>query len=379
MPERAIVGNSLVFCKALDEARKLAETTIPIHLFGESGTGKELLARLIHKESLASAGPFVPLNCGALSHDLIRSELFGHEKGAFTGATARRRGVFERANGGTVFLDEVGELPAEIQAQFLRVLEQKTVTLVGGEQELNLDFGLVSASNKDLKGAVENGSFRSDLFYRLGGAIVRVPSLRERPGDIPLLADHFYRELRGEPIKDGTWVSLRGYAWPGNVRELRTFIHNTICLLGECVVDEDSIARALKRHTADMPSISSTGRGGHTAPAATDRLRAHMTRLGIPEDVSGIAACGLGNYILDLDKEQRRRFLGERCSISEDAICVPLLADAVALACVELAESKSCSPLEIAAREFGLHRMRRKCISDLAVVERTVYARLKNA
>jgi DNA-binding NtrC family response regulator len=208
---------------------KVARGSAATLVAGESGTGKELIARAIHDLGARAAQPFVTIDCGALAANLIASELFGHEKGAFTGADRQRIGAFERANGGTVFLDEIGELPAAEQAALLGVLERRKFRRVGGSQEIAVDVRVISATHRDLRAEVNAGRFRLDLYYRLAVVSIRVPPLRDRPDDIPLLVEHFLRQLGHagaveEVIPDATMASLKLHGWPGNVRELRNAV-----------------------------------------------------------------------------------------------------------------------------------------------------------
>lgn len=373
-----MIGQSKAFQKVVEQSRRAAIQGSPVCLLGESGTGKELLARYIHSKSPRAAMPFEPLSCGAISKDLVGSELFGHERGAFTGANKARRGVFERAGDGTVFLDEIGTLPMELQPQFLRVLEEKKITRLGGESEINLNFGLVSATNENLKTLVERGRFRLDLFYRLSGAVLSVPPLRERDGDIPLLANHYRRKQGKEELDDATWAALASYDWPGNVRELRCFVEHLNCAYVEVVLDTNTVAEALARFKANMPKSTAMGKPEKTGARPFETLEPYMTRLGMQADDFGTAACSIAHYLMGLDSVKRVDFLGERCAMSEDAFVVPLLADAVSLTCLVLAENERGAPMKIAGREFGLNRMRRKSTSELAAIERAVYQRLKN-
>jgi DNA-binding NtrC family response regulator len=214
---------------------------------GESGTGKELIARAIHDLGTRAARSFVTIDCGALSANLIASELFGHEKGAFTGADRQRIGAFERANGGTVFLDEIGELPASEQASLLGVLERRKFRRVGGSQEIAVDVRVISATHRDLRAEVNAGRFRLDLYYRLAVVAIRVPPLRDHAEDIPLLVEHFLRQLgHAGPVVDvipeATMASLRSHSWPGNVRELRNAVE-AILTIG-VPSDLDEVPRA---------------------------------------------------------------------------------------------------------------------------------------
>jgi transcriptional regulator with PAS, ATPase and Fis domain len=231
----ALLGCSVAMRRIFALLPRIAASDATVLLEGETGTGKGLLADTIHQASRRSDGPFQLLDCGVIPPTLIESELFGHERGAFTGAHAARAGIFEAAHGGTVFLDEIGELPLELQPKLLRVLEERMVRRVGATQQRQLDFRLIAATNVDLRGAVNRGVFRSDLYFRLNVIALRVPSLRERREDVPLLIAHFYDQFTGgsgsEPPAE--WVAeLSGHDWPGNVRELRAAVERTV-LLGD--------------------------------------------------------------------------------------------------------------------------------------------------
>lgn len=221
--------------RLMKDLRRVATSNVAVLLIGESGTGKELLARAIHQSSPRAAEPFVTIDCGALTPTLVASELFGHEKGAFTGAHRTKLGAFEHANGGTLFLDEVGELPGELQTMLLGALERKRFCHVGGHVEIEVDVRVVAATNRDLRAEVNTGVFRLDLYYRLAVVTLEVPPLRERALDIPLLLEHFVREEgRLEPISDiipeETMARLMRHPWPGNVRELRNYVHATLAM-----------------------------------------------------------------------------------------------------------------------------------------------------
>ena len=212
----------------------MAPTTTPVLVTGESGTGKELLARALHELGPNPGGPFVAVNCGALPRELAESELFGHERGAFTGAAARRAGWFEEAAGGTLVLDEIGELPLDLQPKLLRVLESGRLRRVGGSGEIAARVRVVAMTLRDLEGEVQRRTFRADLYYRLAGICVRLPPLRERRGDIPLAGRHFLREIAGEvgprQLDASALAALGAADWPGNVRELRNVIRRAAIL-----------------------------------------------------------------------------------------------------------------------------------------------------
>ena len=231
-----IVGTSPALKAVLSRISKVAPSNSTVLITGETGTGKELVARAIHRRSDRSSRAFVSVNCAAIPRDLIASELFGHEKGAFTGATQQRLGRFELASGGTLFLDEVGELPAETQIALLRVLQEHEFERVGGTRRIRADVRVIAATNRDLQAAISAGSFRSDLFYRLHVFPIDIPSLRERSEDIPLLVEYFidsYARKAGKDIKrvnKKTLELLKSYPWPGNIRELQNVIERSVIL-----------------------------------------------------------------------------------------------------------------------------------------------------
>jgi len=231
-----IVGTSAALKSALSRISKVAPSDSTVLITGETGTGKELIARAIHRRSDRSSHTFVSVNCAAIPRDLIASEFFGHEKGAFTGATQQRLGRFELASGGTIFLDEVGELPAETQIALLRVLQEHEFERVGGTRRIHADVRVIAATNRDLQAAIGAGSFRSDLFYRLNVFPIEIPSLRERREDIPLLVEYFidrYAQKAGKNIKrvnKKTLELLQSYPWPGNIRELQNVIERSVIL-----------------------------------------------------------------------------------------------------------------------------------------------------
>src|SRR4029453_14457630 len=233
-----IIGESESIKRAVSETQRVAQTDATVLLFGESGTGKELFARAVHHLSNRRDKPFVAINCAAIPETLIENELFGHERGSFTGASDRRQGKFELASEGTVFLDEIGELPVAVQSKLLRAIEEKVIDRIGGRTSITVDLRIVAATNKDLKAAVENGTFRGDLFFRLAVFPVEIPPLRERDDDVLLLARHFAsqigKELRGREAKlsDAAVAAIRGYPWPGNVRELENAIERA-CILSD--------------------------------------------------------------------------------------------------------------------------------------------------
>jgi transcriptional regulator with GAF, ATPase, and Fis domain len=264
----AIIGDDLALRAVLGRAALVAPTTMPVLITGESGTGKELLARALHELGPAPAGPLVAVNCGALPRELAESELFGHERGAFTGAAARRSGWFEEASGGTLVLDEIGELPLELQPKLLRVLETGRLRRVGGTGETAVRVRVVAMTLRDLEGEVARRTFREDLYYRLAGFHLALPPLRQRRDDVPLLALHFLREVEVEVgprrLEPGAVAALRAARWPGNVRELRNIVRRAAILTRERITEADLElpTAAPFRLAEEPPRVASAGAFG---------------------------------------------------------------------------------------------------------------------
>ena len=255
--EDRIIGQAPAIRRAIELALNVADTQTSVLIQGESGTGKELLANLIHFNSGREDQPYIKLNCGAIPETLLESELFGHEKGAFTDARARRRGRFEEADGGTLFLDEIGEMSLSAQVRLLRVLQDGEFTRVGGSEVLKADVRVIAASNVDLERAVENGTFRRDLFYRLSVFPIRLPPLRERPEDIHPLVIHFlehYKQKTGRFIsgisKDALHALIE-YDWPGNVRELENAIERAVIIASGRQIELDDLPEAIGKRVMD--------------------------------------------------------------------------------------------------------------------------------
>jgi DNA-binding NtrC family response regulator len=291
-------------------AARVAASDATVLILGESGTGKELVARALHQSSPRAAGPFVPVDCGALAEGVLESELFGHARGAFTGAQSARRGLFEEASGGTLFLDEIGDVGPGLQARLLRVLQEGTIRRVGTNEAIPVDARVVAATNRDLEAAVKEGRFREDLFYRLNVVTLRIPPLRDRREDVPLLAEHFAaKHGRGE----GAAVSrearelLAAYDWPGNVRELENVIARALALNPSGVVVP-----------ADLPERVRAA-GGHPEPARGLVLpagfRPPLEELGRRYAALVLAECA-GNKtraaeVLGIDRKTLYRIVGE--------------------------------------------------------------------
>jgi two-component system response regulator HydG len=279
-----IVGRSGSMRGIYESIRKVAEATSSVYIYGESGTGKELIARAIHRESARREGPFVKVNCSALAEGLLESELFGHEKGAFTGAIRERKGRFELAHEGTLFLDEISDIPLSTQVKLLRVLQEKEIERVGGERTITVDVRIISATNRDLAPLVETGAFREDLFYRLHIIPIEVPPLRDRKEDILPLVTHFITSISAEMAKSIEGVSdeamelLMRYDWPGNIRELENMIERAIVLCEGNVLEaqlfplnERRAPRAGAAATLSVPPV-----GAITLDNALERIERAM-------------------------------------------------------------------------------------------------------
>ena len=256
-----IVGNSAPMREVFERVRLVADTRSTILILGESGTGKEMVARAIHESSGRRTKPFVPVNCAAIPETLVESELFGHEKGAFTGASERRGGLFQAANGGTLFVDEIGELQLGLQSKLLRAIEYKKIMPVGSTKETEVDVRLIAATNKDLAELTSKGQFREDLYYRLKVVELRLPPLRQRRDDIPLLAHHFMQQIAAENQRPACAVTpealaaLKAYDWPGNVRELRNTLEGIIVLSVREIIELSDLPAYISRLPAPQLAI----------------------------------------------------------------------------------------------------------------------------
>jgi transcriptional regulator with PAS, ATPase and Fis domain len=255
--------------KILNISKRVAPTDSTVLLMGESGTGKELIARYVHNHSRRSGNPFIAVNCGAIPSDLLEAEMFGHERGAFTGAVGARMGLFQLANGGTIFLDEIGEMMLPLQVKLLRVLQEREIRPVGAERTIKIDVRVVAASNRDLTAEVEKGRFREDLYYRLQVIPIVIPPLRERRSDIPMLVNHFldkHNALRpSAPVRltEEAMVHLWEYDWPGNVRELENLIERLVILSEDGVIKVDSLPTNIRSFISDKkiprPTLTDEG------------------------------------------------------------------------------------------------------------------------
>ena len=267
-----IIGKSEAMAEVFATIEKVATSDLDVLVLGETGTGKELVARCLHERSRRADGRFVPVDCGAIPEDLLESELFGHERGAFTGAHQRSRGLLEFANQGTFFMDEIGQLPPKLQAKLLRALQERRIRRVGGKEEVNVDVRILAATALDLDLAMKEGRFREDLYYRINVARVEVPPLRDRVEDIPLLAGHFLdqysRELGREGVEfdGGVLDALCAYSWPGNIRELQNVVKRTLVTSGSDLISVEDLPPAVAKQA---PMEGSRDRRGFFA--ARDR------------------------------------------------------------------------------------------------------------
>jgi len=283
-----IVGASANIQDVLRMISRLKDTRTPVLVAGESGTGKELVARAIHFRGAMAQTPFVAVDCGSLVPTLMESELFGYEKGAFTGAMKSKAGLFHAANGGTIFLDEIGELPLEMQAKLLRVLQEREVRPVGSNSAINVDVRVIAATNRDLEAAYRAGTFRKDLYFRLNVVTVHLPSLRERRSDIPMLVHHFlnrYAPGTNLQVTPAAMKSLLQYEWPGNVRELENCVARAITLGDRQVIDVADLPPAIRTESSDTVPRSSLDNNCVSTTALAEMER--MTILKVFEQANG--------------------------------------------------------------------------------------------
>jgi DNA-binding NtrC family response regulator len=308
-----MVGASTSMQRVYDLIVRVAPTASTVLIIGETGTGKELVAETIHQRSRRSTAPFVPMNCGAISATLIESELFGHERGSFTGAERMHKGIFERAHGGTLFLDEITEMPMDLQVRLLRILETGTLTRVGGDEAISVDVRVLAATNRDPGKAVQDGKLREDLLYRLNVFPIEVPPLRQRDGDIALLSQHFLERLNkdadtAKSLTPAAIDRLERYPWPGNVRELKNAIERAHIIAG-ARIDRD----ALPLREAEPAANGGSGAlpiGATIAEVEQQLIVATMQRCGGNKTAAagmlGISVKTLYNKLLSYDEAKNR-------------------------------------------------------------------------
>ncbi|HVP68169.1 MAG TPA: sigma-54 dependent transcriptional regulator [Anaeromyxobacteraceae bacterium] len=304
-----VVGRSEAMLQVFKTAARVASTDATVLIQGESGTGKELVARAIHAASPRAGGPFVAVDCGAIAEGVLESELFGHARGAFTGAQAARRGLFEEANRGTLFLDEIGDIGPNLQARLLRALQEGTIRRVGTNEPIAVDVRVVAATNRDMEAAVRDGAFRADLYYRLHVVNIRIPPLRERREDVPLLAEHFAQKhgrAEGAAVSPAARELLVTYDWPGNVRELENVIARALALNPSGVITPEDLPEAVRRNAPRPPAEGSLDLSDR--PTLGELERRYATHV--------LAEAG-GNKtraaeVLGIDRKTLYRILGER-------------------------------------------------------------------
>lgn len=291
--DRLLLGQSPIMQSLKQTLRKLSRSQAPVYIAGESGTGKEVVARLIHQLSNRNEGPFIPVNCGAIPQELMESEFFGHKKGSFTGAHQDKIGLFQAANNGTLFLDEVADLPIAMQVKLLRAIQEKKIRPVGSDQEISVDIRILSATHKDLEHMVQEGKFRQDLYFRIHVIDVRIPPLRERGNDIIILAEHFLQQICKDWQLDPMTLApetkahlLEGY-YEGNVRELRNIMERAVTLCEGNVILAEHIP-GLRRQKSIVGSVEIESKSTHTAEASNKKM-------GLPKE-------GLEEYLADIEK-----------------------------------------------------------------------------
>jgi two-component system, NtrC family, nitrogen regulation response regulator GlnG len=310
-----LIGRSPAMQEIYRIIARLTTTDLTVMINGESGAGKELVARALHDYGRRRQGPFVAINMAAIPRELIESELFGHERGAFTGATNRHVGRFEQANGGTLFLDEIGDMPPEAQTRLLRVLQEGEFTTVGGRQPIRANARIVAATHRDLRALIRTGQFREDLFYRLNVVPIRLPPLRERPDDIPVLAQHFLNKAQSEglPTKTldpGAMALLSAYRWPGNVRELENLIRRLAALVPQPVITEAVLAEELADYVPMEEPVETTSNGDESDSLAAVVER-HVNRLLVAIRESGEEGVLYERALAELERPLIRMTLAE--------------------------------------------------------------------
>ncbi len=317
-----IIGTSANIQDVLRMISRLKDTRTPVLISGESGTGKELVARAIHFHGSMAQTPFVAVDCGSLVPTLMESELFGYEKGAFTGASRSKAGLFQAAHGGTIFLDEIGELPLEMQAKLLRVLQEKEVRPVGSNEKVNVDVRVIAATNRDLETAYRDGTFRKDLYFRLNVVTVHLPALRDRRSDIPMLVHHFLdRYARGDNlhVTPAAMKSLLGYDWPGNIRELENCVARAVTLGDRRIIDVSDLPPAIRTDQASSLALSPTDTASLSTTGLAEMER--MTILRVFEQANGdkaLAGRMLGISRATLYRKLKRYNISAKAEALED-------------------------------------------------------------
>ncbi|MFZ5517215.1 MAG: sigma-54 interaction domain-containing protein [Candidatus Zhuqueibacterota bacterium] len=373
--ESGLLGNSIPMRQIYETIEQVAPSDISVLVIGESGTGKELVARAIHQRSDRAAKPLIIVNCGAIPEGIIESELFGHEKGAFTGAVGVRKGFFEMADGGTMFLDEIGEMPLNAQVKILRVLEGNEFTRVGSAEPKRVDVRILAATNRELDREVQNGAFRQDLYFRLHSVTIHIPPLRRRKDDIPVLAGKFasdfciQNQIKFQGFDESALDVMKEYHWPGNVRELKNLVESMIILEKGMRIDQQVLLRHLDTRMASSPNLPIPV---NRPPEQVEREFIYRALLDMKTEISQ-----LRELILT------RMFPPRRLkSWEEEAIIIPHENGEIVYD-EPIAESRSLSTMEEMERRLiedtlrRYHGNKRKAAKSLKISERTLYRKIK--
>lgn len=384
-----VIGNSSLLNRAIDIAIQVAPTDISVLITGESGTGKEVMPQIIHEKSVRKHGPYIAVNCGAIPEGTIDSELFGHEKGSFTGAHEARKGYFEEADGGTIFLDEVAELPIQTQVRLLRVLETGEFIRVGSSKVIKTDVRIVAASNVNIPEAIAKGAFREDLFYRLSTVPIQVPPLRERPEDIHLLFRKFTSDLgekyRMPPIRlnDGAISILNSYHWPGNIRQLKNVTEQLSVIESERTITAEVLKAYLPDATgSNLPMVLN---GPNSASDLNEREILYKVLFDMKNDLNDLRSL-VGELIKDRDLDPellQRVYEAKTADVNPTTTLIPApqIVDPVAQQePIEIEESLSLEEKEkeLIQKALAKHKNKRKYAADeLGISERTLYRKIK--
>lgn len=384
-----VIGNSPLLNRAIDIAIQVAPTDISVLITGESGTGKEVMPQIIHEKSARKHGPYIAVNCGAIPQGTIDSELFGHEKGSFTGAHEARKGYFEEANGGTIFLDEVAELPVQTQVRLLRVLETGEFIRVGSSKVIKTDVRIVAASNVNIPDAIANGVFREDLFYRLSTVPINMPPLRERPEDIHLLFRKFTSDLgekyRMPPVRlnDGAISILNSYRWPGNIRQLKNVTEQLSVIETERTITAEVLKAYLPDATgSNLPMVVN---GQNSASDLNEREILYKVLFDMKNDLNDLRSL-VGELIKDRDLDPellQRVYETKPAEMNPTTTLIPapqIVEPVVQHEPMEIEESLSLEEKEkeLIQKALAKHKNKRKYAADeLGISERTLYRKIK--
>lgn len=368
-----IIGTSDKIREVLNIIKKVADTEVVVLIQGESGTGKELVAVAVHENSGRSNGPLVSVNCGAIPEGILESELFGHEKGSFTGAIAQRKGYFERADNGTIFLDEIGEMSLQTQVKLLRVLEDGDFIRVGGSKKLNSNARIIAATNKNLEREVQNGNFREDLYYRLKSVAIDLPPLRERGNDVLLLVENFINHLESkykikqEGIDPEVIECFKNYNWPGNIRELKNLLESLVLLKKGAKIEMEDLPENIRKSQAGVSGLPVYV---NKTTDQAERELIYRALLGVRSDIADLKSM-LQDSIYSARRRSQINDQFER-SFNDVSELVAVSEDSFDDISVEKAESEL---IQEALRRFNGNR--RMAAKALGISERTLYRKLK--